>query len=420
MNEVNNIPKGWVETTLGQVVKRITKGTTPKTFSVNENDVNYIKSDALNYGGFLDKNKFVKISQEVNDELKRSQLNIDDVLLSMAGEYLGKTGLVKEEHLPANTNQAVAIITVDKNIIYPIFLWYNLRDTNTVKYFKSIPSQSAQPNINFQEIKTLSIKIPPIPEQKSIAAILTSFDDKIELLQAQNKTLEELAQTLFKEWFGKYKVGDELPDGWRVEELDGLLELVIDYRGKTPLKLGMDWSENGIPALSAKSIKNGKIVRRDAMNFGSEELYSIWMKDELKKGDILLTSEAPLGEMYYLNDDTRYILSQRLFALRVNQQITSEYLYHYLNSTNGQTLLQARASGSTVEGIRQSELRKIEVIVPDKNILEKASIIFKNVFDKTFANEQQIQTLTKTRDALLPKLMSGEIRVKKQFFEIFE
>ena len=150
MNEVNNIPKGWVETTLGQVVKRITKGTTPKTFSVNENDVNYIKSDALNYGGFLDKNKFVKISQEVNDELKRSQLNVDDVLLSMAGEYLGKTGLVEEEHLPANTNQAVAIITVDKNIIYPIFLWYNLRDTNTVKYFKSIPSQSAQPNINFQ------------------------------------------------------------------------------------------------------------------------------------------------------------------------------------------------------------------------------------------------------------------------------
>lgn len=124
--------------------------------------------------------------------------------------------------------------------------------------------------------------------------------------------------------------------------------------------------------------------------------------------------------MYYLNDDTRYILSQRLFALRVNQQITSEYLYHYLYSTNGQTLLQARASGSTVEGIRQSELRKIEVIVPDKNILEKASIIFKNVFDKTFANEQQIQTLTKTRDELLPKLMSGEIRVKKQFFENFE
>lgn len=188
--------------------------------------------------------------------------------------------------------------------------------------------------------------------------------------------------------------------------------MVIDYRGKTPLKLGMDWSENGIPALSAKSIKNGKIVRRDAMNFGSEQLYSIWMKDELKKGDILLTSEAPLGEMYYLNDDTRYILSQRLFALRANKKITSEYLYHYFYSPNGQTLLKARASGSTVEGIRQSELRKIEIIVPEKDILEKASIIFKNVFDKTFANEQQIQTLTQTRDELLPKLMSGEIRVK--------
>ena len=96
MSEEKNIPDGWVETTLGDVVERITKGTTPKTFSSNNDDINYIKSDALNYGGFLEINKFVKITNKVNEELKRSQLKVDDILLSMAGEYLGKTGLVKE------------------------------------------------------------------------------------------------------------------------------------------------------------------------------------------------------------------------------------------------------------------------------------------------------------------------------------
>ena len=386
MNEVNNIPEGWVETTLGKVV------TFQRGFDLPTTD--------RTMGNFP-----LMVSNGQDGTHNEFKVKAPGIVTGRSGS-LGNVYFVNKNFWPLNTT-----------------LWIKDFYNNDVKFvyyflktfpFKKYNSGSGVPTLNRNHIHPISIIFPQdTDEQKSIAAILTSFDDKIELLQAQNKTLEELAQTIFKEWFGKYQIGDELPDGWRVEELDGLLELVIDYRGKTPLKLGMDWSENGIPALSAKSIKNGKIVRRDAMNFGSEELYSIWMKDELKKGDILLTSEAPLGEMYYLNDDTRYILSQRLFALRVNQQITSEYLYHYLYSTNGQTLLQARASGSTVEGIRQSELRKIEVIVPDKNILEKASIIFKNVFDKTFANEQQILTLTQTRDALLPKLMSGEIRVKK-------
>ena len=79
MSEVKKTPNGWVETTLGEVVERITKGTTPKTFSSNNDDINYIKSDALNYGGFLESNKFVKITNKVNEELKRSQLKVDDL-----------------------------------------------------------------------------------------------------------------------------------------------------------------------------------------------------------------------------------------------------------------------------------------------------------------------------------------------------
>jgi type I restriction enzyme S subunit len=202
MSSANEIPSGWVETILGELVERITKGTTPKKFSDDKDDINYIKSDALQYGGFLDSSRFVKITSEVNDKLKRSKLKKDDILLSMAGEKLGKTGLVTKEHLPANTNQAVAIITVNKEIVNYKFIWYKLRNKNTVKYFKSIPSQSAQPNINFQEIRSLPINLPPLPEQKAIANILTTFDDKIENLQAQNKTLEQTAQTIFKEWLG--------------------------------------------------------------------------------------------------------------------------------------------------------------------------------------------------------------------------
>ncbi|MXS70727.1 restriction endonuclease subunit S [Flavobacteriaceae bacterium W22] len=405
----SNMPKEWIEKTLGEVVERITKGTTPKTFSVNENDVNYIKSDALNYGGFLDKNKFVKITQEVNDELKRSQLNIDDVLLSMAGEYLGKTGLVKDEHLPANTNQAVAIITVDKNIIYPIFLWYNLRDTNTVKYFKSIPSQSAQPNINFQEIKTLSIKIPPIPEQKSIAAILTSFDEKIELLQAQNKTLEELAQTIFTEWFGKYEMGDELPEGWREGKLGDEFDITI---GRTPPRIEQEWfsdTPTGKKWISIKDMGNSGVFIFDTSEYLTDEAISKFNIPIIPENTTLLSFKMTVGKLAITTEE---MLSNEAIAhlkIKRDSYLTSEYIYLYLQNLDFNSL---GSTSSIVTAINSTIIKKLDFVIPQENILKDFQEIIHPIFDKIKTNTEQIQTLTKTRDELLPKLMSGEIRVK--------
>lgn len=367
-------------------------------------------SDIKNGKVDLENCSFITNEQALN--LRKGFSISGDVLLTHKAT-LGEVALLKTQlDFVMLTPQVTYYRVKNKKKLNNSFLKYYFESKIFQKTLFQFAGGSTRAYIGITMQLDLPLILPALKEQKAIAAILTALDDKIELLQAQNKTLEETAQTIFKEWFGKYQIGDELPEGWSVDTIGNIVELIIDYRGKTPKKLGLDWSETGIPALSAKIIKNGKIVRRDAMNFGSEELYSYWMKDELKKGDVLLTSEAPLGEMYYLNDDKKYILSQRVFALRSNQNITSEYLYHYLFSDNGQSLLQARASGSTVQGIRQSELRLVEVIIPEKEILAKASRVFKSVFDKIFTNEEQIQTLTQTRDTLLPKLMSGQLRVK--------
>jgi type I restriction enzyme, S subunit len=134
------------------------------------------------------------------------------------------------------------------------------------------------------------------------------------------------------------ELGD-IPAVWRVGKLGDVLSLIIDYRGKTPKKLGSDWSLNGIPALSAKNIKDRQIVRDDAINFVDEDLYQKWMKDELQKEDVLLTSEAPLGEVFYLANNKKYVLSQRLYSLRTKEGFGSTYLYFWLKSTQGQFLL---------------------------------------------------------------------------------
>ena len=109
----------------------------------------------------------------------------------------------------------------------------------------------------------------------------------------------------------------KLPKGWEVNKLNDVIVDIIDYRGKTPKKLGGSWSESGIIALSAMNIKQGQLVKLEKAKFVNDELYRKWMKSEVAKGDILMTSEAPLGETYLVPDNRKICLSQRLFCIRV-------------------------------------------------------------------------------------------------------
>lgn len=156
-----------------------------------------------------------------------------------------------------------------------------------------------------------------------------------------------------------------LKSAWTETALGEVAELVIDYRGKTPKKLGGDWSEDGYRALSAKNIKDGRVVNVESIRFVDEALYRKWMKEEIHNGDLILTSEAPLGECYFWNSDEKIVLSQRLFAIRVKKDILDpRFFYIYARSRIFQGELHGRASGSTVQGIRQSELLKTKVILP--------------------------------------------------------
>jgi len=152
---------------------------------------------------------------------------------------------------------------------------------------------------------------------------------------------------------------------WPLMKLDDLLQLIIDHRGITPKKLDGDWVENGIPVLSAMNINSGKITKKEILRYVTKTMYEKWMPKKLEEGDVLLTSEAPLGQTFLIKD-SEYCIGQRLFALRANPTILDpQFLYYLLNSEHGQTQLISRASGSTVKGIRQAELLQIKLPVPE-------------------------------------------------------
>ena len=175
---------------------------------------------------------------------------------------------------------------------------------------------------------------------------------------------------------------------WKEVTLGEITNLVIDYRGKTPLKLGSSWSDSGYRALSAKNIKTGQIVAEDSIRFVDEELYRKWMKDEVKKGDILITSEAPFGQIYYWDSDEKIVLSQRLFDVRLNDEVCHKYVYYFMTSHRYQKNLEGRATGTTVTGLRQPELLKSTILLPPLSAQRSISSILSSLDRKIELNNK--------------------------------
>ena len=332
----------------------------------------------------------------------------------VTGRYgtLGEVFYIEEDFWPLNT----ALYVCDFKGNHPKFISYMLRTLGLE--FQN--AAGAVPGINRNVLHKIPITLPPLETQERIAEILSKYDNLIDNNNRRIALLEESIHLLYKDWFVRLrfpgyesvKVVDGVPEGWEVLNLDDVVSEIIDYRGKTPKKLGSDWSNSGITALSALNVKKGRLVSLDKCKYVDQDLYDKWMKSKLKKGDILMTSEAPLGELYYLAEDQTFCLSQRLYSIRANPNIIKpEILFCALSSSQVQGEIHARKSGTTVFGIRQSELRKVPVLVPSIEIQKQASEILNNLFMQKENLNKAIDKLQQARDLLLPRLMNGTITV---------
>lgn len=175
---------------------------------------------------------------------------------------------------------------------------------------------------------------------------------------------------------------------WNHFALGEITELVIDYRGKTPKKLGGDWCKQGYRALSAKNIKTGRIVQAETIRYIDESLYRKWMKDEVQRGDILITSEAPFGQIFFWDSDEKIVLSQRLFCVRIKPEYDARFIYYYMTTPEFQSELDGRATGTTVIGLRQPELMKCVIRCPEIQEQKVIAAILSSIDAKTIANEK--------------------------------
>lgn len=176
---------------LKEIATVITKGTTPSSVGkeFRKSGVKFIKSESIKDSKFLDKSLFTFIDEETDDILRRSKLQKNDLLFSIAGAYLGKIAIVQEDDTPSNTNQAVGIVRIDHNKADVNYLYYYFSQKNINTYINKLSSQSSQPNLNLDLLGKLEFDNKPYKIQQRIATILSALDDKIQLNNKVNDNL---------------------------------------------------------------------------------------------------------------------------------------------------------------------------------------------------------------------------------------
>lgn len=382
MSEVKNIPEGWVETTL-EAVAEIKYGKDHK--HLKDGDI-----PCLGSGGFM--------------------RNVDQILYDKPSVLIPRKGTISNLFFieqPFWTVDTLFYTKIDESKIIPKYLYFKLKTIN----LENLNVGSAVPSLTTPVLNQLTIDIPKnITEQQSIAAILTSFDDKIELLQAQNKTLEEMAQTIFTEWFGKYRVDDELPEGWSVGKLGEEFDITI---GRTPPRIEQEWFSTistGKKWISIKDIGNSGTYIFNTSEYLTDEAITKFNIPIIPENTTILSFKMTVGKLTITTED---MLSNEAIAhlkLKKGTVLSTEYIYMYLQNLDFNAL---GSTSSIVTAINSTMIKAIEFIVPENDVLKKFNNAIRPIFDKIKTNAEQIQTLAKTRDALLPRLMSGEVRVKE-------
>ncbi|WP_140414236.1 restriction endonuclease subunit S, partial [Bathymodiolus platifrons methanotrophic gill symbiont] len=310
-----------------------------------------------------------------------------------------------------------------------IFIYYFLTANKIVKKLDMIANGtvSTYPSIKPIDIESLSINLPPLPEQKSIANILSVFDEKIELLRKQNETLETIAQRVFKEWFINFKYPDatgemidselgEIPKEWRVYELIELVNIVNGYS-----YIGKELVESSDEALvTLKSFnRNGGFQTRGFKPFSGNPN----PQQEVSIGDLIvahtdLTQDAEvLGNPAFVFEDggfNKMFITMDLVKVNSNiEHIDNAFLYYVMKDRSFKGHCIGYSNGTTVLHLSKKAIPEYRLVLPeDLSLAKDFSDMAYSMTRKISNNISQIQTLTKTRDTLLPKLVSGGIRVE--------
>jgi type I restriction enzyme S subunit len=363
------LPESWEIKPLGQVAEKITKGATPTTYGYKFQDsgIRFIRIENV-HNGNIDVNTIKDyISVEAHESQKRSQLEENDLLFSIAGT-IGETCIIKKAILPANTNQAFAIIRGTKKEILPEFLFFQLNAF--VSRIKSKARGGAMNNISLGDLNGISITIPPLKDQKAIVEkieeIFSELDAgrrQLEIVKGQLKTYKKaILKYAFEGGLTyKKKSGNGNFSAWEICKIADVGEIVS---GGTPSTKEPDYWDGDVPWITPadlsgyydKYIKNGRrsITIKGLGNSSARMIPS---------GSVLYSSRAPIGYVAIAKNDL--CTNQGFKSIIPGSRVTSEYLYYFLKAITQKII--EKASGTTFKEVSLKTISSIEIVVPPRD-----------------------------------------------------
>ena len=408
------MPQNWKTYKLGDISTSITYGYT-ESASNEEIGPKFLRiTDIQNSFISWEKVPYCPTSEK---DFEKYKLEIGDIVIARTGNSTGATALIKDK---INAVYASYLIRyqLDNKIADPTFISYILRSKSWQDYVDAIKGGSAQPGANAQQFAQFVVILPPLHEQTAIASILSALDDKIELNLQMNKTLEEMAMAIYKHWFvdfGPFKDGEfveselgMIPKGWEVKSIYS----IADYINGASFKIHeiTDDIKNGYPIIKIVEIKQG---------ITSQTKYSKKVKDSkyiINNEDVLFSwsgnPETSLG--IFLWDKGEAYLNQHIFKVIPKISEHKNLILTILKATMKEFIKMASHKQTTGLGhVTVQNLKDTNIIYPD---LSSAKLFLKTIdpiISKLFENQIEINKLTEMRDSLLPKLISGEITLKK-------
>ncbi len=373
--------------------------------------------------------KYIRIT-DIDDSSRKfnsQSLTSPDIDLSSADNYKLKNGDILFARTGASVGKSYIYADSDGLVYYAGFLIrariksgvdsnFVFQHTLTSSYenFIRVTSQrSGQPGVNAKEYSTFEISVPSYEEQRKIGSFFQQLDETIALHQRKLDLLKEQKKGYLQKMFPKN--GAKVPelrfagfaDDWEERKFFESIASTIDFRGRTPKKLGMDWSDSGYLALSALNVKNGYIDPLADAHYGDEKLYRKWMSGrELKKGQVLFTTEAPMGNVAQVPDDNGYILSQRTVAFETKEDMmTNDFLAVLLKSPLVFNNLSALSSGGTAKGVSQKSLKGLSITVPlDIDEQQKIGSFFKQLDNSIALHQRKLDLLKEQKKGFLQKM----------------
>ncbi len=417
------MPKNWSIRKIGEIGE-VVGGGTPST-----------KEESY-YGGKipwitpkdLSDHKFVFISRGerniTNLGLKKSSAKLmpKGTVLFSSRAPIGYVAIAKNE---ISTNQGFKSIVCNEKIVNNKFIYYSLK--NYKKAIENVASGSTFKEVSGKVLKKFTISIPPLEEQNKIAEILFSLDSKIELNQRMNQALEEIGRTIFKHWFVDFEFPDEqgrpykssggemvdselgeIPKGWEVCFLPEVSKIVDCLHTKKP-----ETTPSDLILLQVYNINEDGTLDLTNNYTVSDSDYKEWTKNILlKEGDCLVTNAGRVGAIGQVPSGFVGGIGRNITAIRP-ANIKPTYLLRYLFSKHGMMEIKRLTDDGTVlNSLNVRGIKKIRILIPPEDIRDNFELMARSLRKKVEKNNSESDLLRGIRDSILPKLMSGKIRVK--------